>query len=197
MKSKFVSCLALVLTVFLPGCSTAGRPDYEVPSTEIGAVPRVEFRVVKVDSEETAGQDGRAENAVDGDPNTYWHTQWQGKSPGLPHEIILELLPPAVIKGFTYLPRQDASDHGTIKGYEFYVSNHGWHFGQPVKKGVFAPGKGEKIETFEPVKCRYIKLKAVSEINGLPWTSAAEIGVIQRDDTISVKDDWRGDLGHP
>ena len=147
---------------------------------------KVKLKIVKVDSEETNSQDGFGENAVDGNPNTCWHTQWHGNSPGLPHEIIIELLPPSVIKGFTYLPRQDESDHGTIKHYEFYVSDDGKNFGQPVKKGAFEPGKEEKIETFEPVKCRFIKLKAISEINGLPWTSAAEIRVIQSGEDASV-----------
>jgi hypothetical protein len=149
-------------------------------------VAKVKLKFVKVDSEETESQDGHGENAVDGNPNTYWHTQWHGNSPGFPHEIIIELLPPSVIKGFTYLPRQDESDHGTIKNYELYASDDGKNFGQPVKKGAFEPGKGEEIETFEPIKCRFLKLKAISEINGLPWTSAAEIGVIQNGEDISV-----------
>ena len=54
-----------------------------------------------------------------------------------------------------------------------------------VKKGAFESGKGNKIETFNPLKCRFIKLRAISEINGLPWTSAAEIGVIQSGEDIS------------
>jgi hypothetical protein len=173
------------------GTNFGGRPTApwhgsDVKSHEAAAEAKVILKVASVDSEETDGQDGRGENAVDGNPNTYWHTQWQGNSPGLPHEIIIELLPPAVIKGFTYLPRQDESDHGTIKDYEFYVSDDGRHFGQPVKKGAFAPGKGEQIETFEPIKCRFIKLRAISEINGLPWTSAAEIRVIQNGEDVSV-----------
>jgi beta-galactosidase len=78
------------------------------------------------------------------------------------------LIPPSIIKGFAYLPRQTESDHGTIKDYEFYVSNDGKDFGSPVKKSTFEPGKEEKIEIFAPMKCRFIKLKALSEINGLP-----------------------------
>jgi hypothetical protein len=162
---------------------------------KVAAVSEVKLKFVKVDSEETNGQDGYGANAVDGNPNTFWHTQWHDGSPGLPHEIIIELLPPSVIKGFTYLPRQDELDHGTIKDYEFYVSNDGENFGQPVKKGTFEPGKEEKSETFEPVKCRFIKLKALSEINGLPWTSAAEVRVIQSGEDASVTDYWRGNIG--
>ncbi|MGH7941092.1 MAG: discoidin domain-containing protein, partial [Limisphaerales bacterium] len=142
------------------------------------AVTEVKLKFVRVDSEETNGENGYGKNAVDGDPNTYWHTQWQGNSPGLPHEIVLELVPPSVIHGFTYLPRQDLSDHGTIKDYELYASDDGTNFNRLISKGAFGPGKEEQMETFEPIKCRFIKLKAISEINGLPWTSAAEIGVI-------------------
>jgi hypothetical protein len=139
---------------------------------------KIKLRFVKADSEETGGEDGHGKNAVDGNRGTYWHTQWQNASPALPHEIVLELVPPSVIQGFTYVPRQDESDHGVIKGYEFYVSNDGTNFGQPVIQGEFGPGRDKKFETFEPVNCRFIKLRAISEINGLPWTSAAEIGVI-------------------
>jgi hypothetical protein len=195
MKPWIILCLALVLCGGVLGCSTADRHRGEVPSPIVAAVATVKLKVVKVDSEEVEGQDGRGENAVDGNPNTYWHTQWRGNNPMLPHEIIIELLPPSVIKAFTYLPRQDASDHGIIKDFEFYVSDDGKHFGQPVKKGAFEPGKAEKIETFEAIKCRFIKLRAISEINNLPWTSVAEIRVIQSSENISVKDYWRGNFG--
>lgn len=195
MNPKIILYLALILSGLLLGCSTTDRHRCEVPSPKVAAVTRVKLKVVKVDSEETNSHDGYGENAVDGNPNTYWHTQWHGNSPGLPHEIIIELLPPSIIKGFTYLPRQDESDHGAIKDYEFYVSDDGRNFGQPVKKGAFEAGNGEKIEIFEPIKCRYIKLKAISEINGLPWTSAAEIRVIHSGEGSSVKDYWRGNIG--
>ena len=195
MKPKVILCLALVLGGGLFGCSTAARHCCNVQSPKVVAVAKAKLKFVKVDSEETESQNGHGENAVDGNPNTYWHTQWHGTSPGLPHEIIIELLPPSVIKGFTYLARQDESDNGTIKDYEFYVSDDGRNFGQPVKKGAFEPGKGERIETFEPIKCRFMKLRAISEINGLPWTSAAEIRVIQSGEDASVKDYWHGNIG--
>jgi len=194
MKLKIILCFALVLSGGLLGCSTAARHCCDVRPPKAAAV-KVKLKFVKVDSEESDGENGRGENAVDNDPDTFWHTQWQGTSPETPHEIIIELLPPSVIKGFTYLPRQDVSDHGHIKDFEFYGSDDGRNFGRPVKKGAFAPGKGEKIETFEPLKCRFIKFRAMSEINGLPWTSAAEIGVVQAGAEISVKDYWRGNIG--
>jgi len=120
------------------------------------------LKLVKVDSEETTGEDGKGANAVDGDPATFWHTQWEDASPSHPHEIIIELSRIARIKGFTYLPRQDESPNGTIKDYEFYVSDDGKEFGQAVKKGTFEEGSEKKTVTFEPKSCRFIKLKALS-----------------------------------
>ena len=135
--------------------------------------------VVRVDSAETAGEDAKGENAVDGDPDTIWHTQWQDATPEHPHEIVIELATPGTIKGFSYLPRQGENDHGDIKSYEFFISNNGDDFGQPVAKGEFAGGKDLKTVSFAPHACRFIKLKALSEINGEAWTSAAEIGVVR------------------
>lgn len=143
------------------------------------ATNKITFKVVKVDSEEKSGEDGRGSNAVDGNPETFWHTQWQDASPDHPHEIIVEISEATTIKGFTYLPRQDDSENGTIKDYEFFVSDDGKEFGQPVKKGAFEPGKDKKTVTFEPQKCRYFKLRALSEVNGEAWTSVAEIGVVR------------------
>lgn len=178
MKIKFNSFLFCVLTLtscalLASGCATSKTPA--VSATPVKPV----LKVVKVDSEETSGENGQATNAVDGDPNTFWHTQWQDDSPPCPHEITIELTPPAIIKGFTYLPRQDDSENGTIKDYEFYVSNDGQDYGQPVAKGAFENSKVLKSVTFPPQQCRFIRLKALSEVNGEAWTSAAEIGVIQ------------------
>jgi hypothetical protein len=147
---------------------------------EAASTNKIKLTVIKVDSEETATENGRGTNAVDGNPDTFWHTEWTDANPECPHEIIIQLTPPSTIKGFTYLPRQDEEVNGTIKGYELYVSDDGKDFGKPVKKGEFAgEGKNKKTVTFDqPVKCGFIKLKALSEINDGAWTSAAEIGVV-------------------
>jgi len=152
---------------------------------------KVTLKVVKVDSEEIQADNDCGANAVDDNPNTIWHSEYQANKPGLPHQIVIELVPPSEIKGFAYLPRQDGSENGGIKDFEFYVSDDGINFGKPLKEGEFKPGKEEKIETFQPVKCRFIKLKALSEINGGPWTSAAEIRVIQMGEDAAVKSHWR------
>jgi phospholipase C len=190
MSLLFAGASVLAVCLFLSaGCATqTATTSNTTPGVAVYAPPvappamppasRIALKFVKADSEETAGEDGKGANAVDGDPNTIWHTQWQDASPEHPHEIVIELTPPSTIKGFTYLPRQDDSENGTIEKYEFNVSNDGQDFGQPLAKGEFANSKDLKTVTFNPRACRFIKLKALSEVNGGAWTSAAEIGVI-------------------
>jgi len=206
----FFACLALTVAILtFSACSTNNTPGTAesvatmpvapapapapAPAAVMPAQPspaaapepattsKLTLTVVKADSEETAGEDGKAANTVDGDPSTFWHTQWQDNAPEQPHEIIIELAPPSTIKGFTYLPRQDDVENGTIKDYEFYVSDDGNDFGQPVKSGTFENSKEKKTVAFDAKKCRFIKLKSLSEINDQTWTSAAEIGVIPGD----------------
>jgi alpha-glucosidase len=189
-NSLLLNLSALAACALMGGCATHNTADNAVcctPSsapattaTTAAAVVPVKLSFVKADSEETGGENGRGANAVDGDTSTLWHTQWQDASPPCPHEIVIELTPPATIKGFTYLARQDDSENGTIKDYEFYVSNDGDDYGQPAAKGGFDGGKDLKTVNFAPRQCRFIKLKALSEINGGAWTSAAEIGVVQQ-----------------
>ncbi len=167
-----------ILIPCVHAAAIAAAAMFCIAVSSTSAADKVTLKVVKVDSEETSGEDGKGANAVDGDANTFWHTQWQDANPEHPHEIIIELTPPSRIKGFTYLPRQDESENGTIRDYEFYVSQDGKDFGQPVKKGAFEGGKEKKSASFDPKLCRFVKLRALSEINGEAWTSAAEIGVI-------------------
>ncbi len=150
------------------------------------ASDKIALKVIKVDSEETAGEDGKGANAVDGDPDTFWHTQWQDASPGCPHEIIIQLDPPSQIKGLTYLPRQGDTENGNIKEYEIYLSDDGKDFGKPVKAGEFEKGKEKKVVGFDLKQAGFIKLVAKSEINGNAWTSIAELGVLRETDKIAI-----------
>lgn len=147
-------------------------------------VQKVTLKVIKVDSEETAGEDAKGANAVDGDPETFWHTQWQDASPAHPHEIIIQIQPACSVKGLTYLPRSGETENGDIKDYEIYLSTDGKDFGKAVRTGTFARGKAKKTVVFTPAKLAFIKLVAKSEVNGQAWTSAAEIGVVQEGEKV-------------
>jgi hypothetical protein len=140
-------------------------------------IPQQQFQVVSVDSEELVGENGAATNAIDGNPATFWHTEWAQQTAPLPHTLALDLGGSYQVDGFRYLPRQDGEINGTIAGYEFYVSADGSTWGTPVAAGTLAADPGEKTVRFPAKTGHYVRLVALSEINGNPWTSAAELNV--------------------
>jgi len=118
-------------------------------------------------------------NAFDGNPASLWHTAWYQGSPTPPHEIQINLGATYTLSGFRYLPRQDGSVNGTIAQYEFYVSASGPPYNWVlVASGTFANSPTEKEVAFAAVAGRYVRLRALSEVNGSPWTSVAELNVL-------------------
>ena len=152
----------------------------EEEPAEVTLIPYSEMTLVYVDSEETRGEDGRGINAIDGNPSTIWHTSWYANDPVHPHEIVIDLGYERQVCGFNYLPRQDGSYNGGIAEYEFYVSADSENWGSPVASGIFPRTRAKQEVVFYPKYARYVKLVALSEVNGHPWTSAAEIEVMER-----------------
>jgi F5/8 type C domain/Bacterial TSP3 repeat len=141
-------------------------------------VPRWQMKVVSVDSEQLSGGDWLAENAIDGDPDTFWHTEWNPTSPTPPHEIVISLGANYSVGGFTYMPRQDGSLIGTVAKYSFYVSVDGVNWGDPVFSGTFGKNANKKRVLFAGRAGQFVRFVAKSEVNGNPWTNAAEIRVL-------------------
>jgi len=143
------------------------------------SISQANWTLHAVDSEELSGQDGAATNAFDGDSGTIWHTEWESSEPAHPHEIQIDLGATHDVTGFRYLPRQDSTLNGAIAQYEFYVSADGSDWGSAVATGAFAGDNTEKEVTFAAKTGRYIRLVALSEVNDNPWTSVAEINVLE------------------
>ncbi|MGA2244901.1 MAG: beta-galactosidase [Verrucomicrobiota bacterium] len=83
-------------------------------------ISRQGWKVLYVDSEETAAESDQAENAVDGQPDTFWHSLWSDAHPGHPHTLVLDFGTEQEISGVRLLPRQD-SPNGRIKNYRIYL----------------------------------------------------------------------------
>jgi hypothetical protein len=145
-------------------------------SSPVSVIPQAGWSLKYVDSQEISNW--AATNAFDGNPNTFWHTQFQNGVPPLPHEIQIDLGQTYSVDGFRYLPRQDAYTFGTIGQYEFYVSPDGTNWGSPVVTGTFANSLLEKEVTFASKVGRFIRLRALSEVNGVLVTSMAEINIL-------------------
>ncbi|BDD12671.1 beta-galactosidase (plasmid) [Fulvitalea axinellae] len=118
------------------------------------------------------------ERAIDGDPDTYWHTNWDinVRNP-MPHEIRVDLSEALNLSAVTYLPRQGQAN-GRVSDYELYLSLDGENWAS-ISKGTFPNSAQQQvIQLKRNTKARYIKLVAKSEVNGNFYTSVAEIGVV-------------------
>lgn len=123
--------------------------------------------------------EGDAAYLVDGDPSTIWHTMYSITLAKYPHWVDFDAGKQKVIKGFTYLARQDGSLNGCIKDYEIYVSNDNKNWGEPVAKGSFEKtAKLQKVMFGKPVKARYVRLRALNEQSGQDYASGAEFTLV-------------------
>ena len=123
--------------------------------------------------------EGDASYLVDGDPSTIWHTMYSITLAKYPHWVDFDAGKQKMIKGFTYLARQDGSLNGCIKDYEIYVSNDNKTWGEPVAKGSFEKtAKLQKVMFGKPVKARYVRLRALNEQSGQDYASGAEFTLI-------------------
>ena len=86
-------------------------------------------------------------NAIDGNPATLWHSQWDGAAPPPPHSFIVDMRRAALVQAVRVLPRQDRLSNGTIGRFRIYTSIDGVNWGKPVTEGDFAalgPPNAEK-----------------------------------------------------
>jgi len=143
-------------------------------------IPLQETKLVRFSSE-NFGNDRRAAYAIDGSPRTVWHTQFAPKLHKHPHELVIDLGAKRKVSGFHYLARQDNGWNGAFGKTQFFLSDSPKEFGEPVLETTFAKvRKPQAAKLKKPVEGRYLLVRVLNEINGNPWASAADIGVIAK-----------------
>jgi hypothetical protein len=103
---------------------------------------------VTVDSQELTAGNYAGVEAIDGNPATFWHTQWSSSSPPPPHSFVVDFGAVESISGFTYLPRQDGNPNGIFAQYQLYISADGANWGSAIAQGDFTTmGAMEALKT--------------------------------------------------
>ncbi|WP_160318925.1 family 20 glycosylhydrolase [Arthrobacter sp. ERGS1:01] len=143
-------------------------------------IPQNQLTIKSVDSQEMTGEpapNGPAAAALDGDPNTYWHTQWSGSSDPFPHSLVLDLGKSFNVTGFEYTQRQ-SNTNGKMKDYEIYVSDSLTDFGTKVASGTFLDVNRAQVVTISGGKVgRYVKFVGLNSMAGNAFGGAAELNV--------------------
>jgi len=139
-------------------------------------ITTVPLEVVYASSQESGG--GDAKHLVDGRPESIWHTMYSVTVAQYPHWIDFDAAEVRSIKGFTFLPRTDASTNGDIKNYSISVSLDGKKW-EEVHQGQFAADKSLKRVSFaKPIKARYVRFTALSSHNGADYAAGAEFSLV-------------------
>ncbi len=154
-----------------------GNKDSET-TIKFNKIEKVDTVVVFASSEEP-GRGNSAKNLVDGNPSTTWHSMYSVTVAQYPHWVDFDTGEAKMVKGFSYLPRQDGGNNGDIKNYTIHVSMDGKDWGKPVHKGRFSKDKKEKRVLFsKPVKARFIRFTGRSSQNGQDFAGGAEFSVL-------------------
>lgn len=152
----------------------ADDPRYVINET-FERIETVPLRVISVSSYEPGS--GRAENLVDNDPNTIWHTQYGVTLAKYPHYVDFDAGELCTMKGIAYTARQDGQN-GRIKDFSVSVSQDGTNWTQ-VYRGIFSDTTAQQRAMFhQPVYARYIRFTALSEQSGKEFASGAEFNLI-------------------
>jgi hypothetical protein len=146
------------------------------PATSSG-LSRLGARILQVDSEDR-GNGNVADHAIDGNPETIWHTRWDPTNDPMPHQLVIDLGREMTIAGITYLPRLDMPN-GRIADCEVYCGNDPGALGTITARAKWTDTDQLQALRFErPVNARYLRLVVRSEVNGNPFTSIAEIDLL-------------------
>ncbi|KAM5347441.1 hypothetical protein ACJ41O_010446 [Fusarium nematophilum] len=140
-------------------------------------IDRSNWKVTCDSDEYQVGEDHRCSRAIDGDPDTFWHTVFVHSSPKLPHTITVDMKAVQNVIGISVLPRQDGASSGWIAQHRVFLSIGGKKWGSPVATGTWYADETKKFANFEVKRARYVRLVALTEANNRRYASIAELNV--------------------
>lgn len=137
--------------------------------------PRAGWTAAASSYEEGEGEPG---NALDGDADTFWHSQWSGNAPSHPHTLTINLNRVVSVTGIELVHRQ-GNANGRIGRFSLEASQDGQNWAEAVRDAACGSGPTHREMLKNPLKARFLRLKALTEVNGREWASLAEFYVLK------------------
>jgi hypothetical protein len=112
--------------------------------------------------------------AIDGDPDTFWHSKWEPSPAPMPHELTIDFPQNATLAGITCLPRQDMAN-GRIAACEVFAN------GRKIASATWR--NTDRLQTLrfsQHLTTRGLRLVIQSEVNGNPFAAIAELDVLAK-----------------
>ncbi|MGL5379238.1 discoidin domain-containing protein [Clostridium sp.] len=187
MKKKIILARISFLSMTI---AFSNLGNVNVFASEVGSalIPQSQMKITASSEHPNIGTEGLATFAIDGNERTIWHTKWSGVPDKVPQSLTLDLGGSYVINKFTYLPRQDGANNGTITKYQIQVSTDGIEF-KTVKTGSLRSDAILKVINFEDVQATHVRFVVLEGVNNLG--SAAEINVYK---SVKQEDEEIGSL---
>ena len=122
--------------------------------------------------------EGNAENIVDGDLNTIWHSQYGVTLTKYPHSLTVDLGRTVAAEGVSIWQRPYGVN-GNVKDFRFEVSEDGKTWNQVVA-GAMKGGPGEQRFKFaKALRVKFWRFTGLNEHNGNEFASLAEISLVE------------------
>lgn len=131
-----------------------------------------------VSSEEPG--EGNVAHVFDGNPKTYWHTDWRNVHPDYPHAFTLDFGEAQNVVGVKLLPRTDV-ENGLVGTFRIELSTDGtvWNRVFEGKTAWTLHQRSWKTFEIDLTKARYLRFTALTPaIKGQKWATLAELSLI-------------------
>ena len=117
--------------------------------------------------------------AIDGDPETFWHTTWNEDNPGHghPHTLDISFGMMEKFSGVKLTPRQQGPN-GIIKGYAIYTSKNGTTWREITSGALRDGGHAQSIQFRKEVNASHLRIEVSSSHSG-NHSSLAAVNLIK------------------
>jgi beta-galactosidase len=106
------------------GNPAAAIAELDATDTRGEVLSKSAWKILWADSEEITAESGYADNMLDGQPNTHWHSASSPTPSAYPHRVVIDLGSSQTLGGIRYLPRAgDNKKSGRIKNYRLYLND--------------------------------------------------------------------------
>lgn len=169
-----------ILPIVIDGTSkfsadTAKNVHYLYVSKPAMRFDRTGWTIVDFSSEEPSGEganNGTAICVLDGNPATYWHSQWAGATGQLPHHFTIDMKKELLVTSVDLQRRPNQRD---TQGGNFYISSDNVTF---TYIGSFQMAEVNEPQTFKVTSThgRYLKVE-ITESRRPPFANMSEVYV--------------------
>lgn len=163
----------------------SGETEYQTAvlkvssSTLVTKIAMDNWTVLDFSSQQESGEGaggGHASHAIDGNLDTFWHTQYSPNKPGYPHYMVIDMQEAATIQAVAVARRNGNANFASKMRIEVSSDNSTWE-----TAGEFMPDNTinglQMFKLTTPLSGRYVKLTAVSGATTEPYFCLSEVNL--------------------